>query len=904
MLTDLQRVLREGDWTATVAVHDGIDIIGVWPGLHDRLLGVAFDVGSTTVAGHLCDLASGEVRASAGAMNPQIRFGEDLMSRVSYVMMNPGAEHDLTRAIRGCVNDLIADLCAQAGDDVTDVLALTVVGNPIMHHLFLGLDPTELGGAPFALATDQAVHRRAAALDLTANPGARVYLLPCIAGHVGADTAGVILSEAPYQQETVNLIVDVGTNAEIVLGNRDRLLAASSPTGPAFEGAQISCGQRAAPGAIERVRIDPATLEPRFRVIGADGWSDEPGFDASVVTGVCGSGIIEVVAEMFLAGIITTDGVIDGALADRTPRVFAEGRTFSYLLHEGTPRARHHAGRRAGDPTGEGGSVRGVPAADGSPGDRHRGPHPAGRRLRRAHRPGARDGAGAGARLRPRPGDQRRQRRRHGRTHRAVEPGGAWRDRTGRAARGEDRDRPRAAFPGALRGGDGHPPRHRPLPAAGRRGAPAGTAHRRAPVGAAAPPPRPGGHRRRHRPVRREEHDMSDTAPKGRRTGGRAGRAAARLAHTAERLPFITRQLTPYEVLSEEGVSLIEENADTILEQVGIDFKGAPDALALLKDAGADVDGERVHFPRGMCRTLVQATAPQEFDQYARNPKNTVHIGGDATVFAPCYGTPFVRDLDGGRRYGTIEDFRNIVKMSYATPYLHHSGGTVCEPVDLPVNKRHYDMVYAHMRYSDKPFMGSVTHPQRAQDTVDMARILFGADYLEDHCVVLSLINANSPLVWDSSMLGAAKAYAEANQAVIMTPFILAGAMSPATVAGAAAQTLAESLAGMAYVQLVRPGAPVVFGSFASSMSMQSGAPTFGTPEPALVLYTLAACARRLRVPFRSGGSLDGLEGVGRAGGLRVREHAAAHDAGRGQLRPARGRLARGRPDRSATRSS
>jgi trimethylamine---corrinoid protein Co-methyltransferase len=349
---------------------------------------------------------------------------------------------------------------------------------------------------------------------------------------------------------------------------------------------------------------------------------------------------------------------------------------------------------------------------------------------------------------------------------------------------------------------------------------------------------------------------MSDTAPTGRRTGGRAGRAAARLAHTAERVPFITRELTPYEVLSEEGVSLIENNADTILEQVGIDFKGAPDALALLKDAGADVDGERVHFPRGMCRELVQATAPQEFDQHARNPKNTVHIGGNATVFAPCYGTPFVRDLDGGRRYGTIEDFRNIVKMSYATPYLHHSGGTVCEPVDLPVNKRHYDMVYAHMRYSDKPYMGSVTHPQRAQDTVEMSRILFGADYLEDHCVVLSLINANSPLVWDSSMLGAARAYAEANQAVIMTPFILAGAMSPATVAGAAAQTLAESLAGMAYVQLVRPGAPVVFGSFASSMSMQSGAPTFGTPEPALVLYALAACARRLRVPFRSGGSL------------------------------------------------
>jgi trimethylamine---corrinoid protein Co-methyltransferase len=348
---------------------------------------------------------------------------------------------------------------------------------------------------------------------------------------------------------------------------------------------------------------------------------------------------------------------------------------------------------------------------------------------------------------------------------------------------------------------------------------------------------------------------MSD-APKGRRTGGRAGRAAVRAAHAVEAVPFITRTLTPFEVLSEEGLSLIEENADTILERVGIDFKGAPDALALMKGAGADVDGERVRFPRGMCRQLVRATAPPVFTQHARNPSHDVQIGGTATVFAPAYGSPFVRDLDGGRRYGTIEDFRNFVKLAYSTPFLHHSGGTVCEPVDLPVNKRHYDMVYAHMRYSDKPFMGSVTHPQRAQDTVDMARILFGKDALEERTYILSLINANSPLVWDSTMLGAAKAYAEANQAVIITPFILAGAMSPATVAGAAAQTLAEALAGMTYVQLVRPGAPVVFGSFASSMSMQSGAPTFGTPEPALVLYSLAACARRLGVPFRSGGSL------------------------------------------------
>jgi trimethylamine--corrinoid protein Co-methyltransferase len=349
---------------------------------------------------------------------------------------------------------------------------------------------------------------------------------------------------------------------------------------------------------------------------------------------------------------------------------------------------------------------------------------------------------------------------------------------------------------------------------------------------------------------------MTEEAPRGRRTGGRAGRAAARLAAVAEKVPFITRELTPVELLGAEGIELIEHNADTILEQVGIDVRGAPDALELFTGAGADVDGERVRFPRGLARSLVQATAPREFVQHARNPVNDVRIGGTATVLAPAYGSPFVRDLDGGRRYGTIEDFRNFVKLAYSTPFLHHSGGTVCEPVDLPVNKRHYDMVYAHMRYSDKAFMGSVTHPQRARDTVEMARILFGADALESGTYILSLINANSPLVWDHIMLGSARAYAEANQAVIMTPFILAGAMSPATVAGAAAQTLAEALAGMAYVQLVRPGAPVVFGSFASSMSMQSGAPTFGTPEPALVLYTLAACARRLGVPFRSGGSL------------------------------------------------
>ncbi len=346
------------------------------------------------------------------------------------------------------------------------------------------------------------------------------------------------------------------------------------------------------------------------------------------------------------------------------------------------------------------------------------------------------------------------------------------------------------------------------------------------------------------------------TETRGRRTGGRAGRQAARLAAEPERIPFITRTLTPFEVLSEEGLETIEHNADTILEQVGIDFREAPDALELLRGAGADIDGERVRFPRGMARQLVQATAPKQFTQVARNPERNVELGGAHTVLAPAYGSPFVRDLDGGRRYGTIEDFRNFVKLAYASPWLHHSGGTVCEPVDLPVNKRHYEMVYAHLRYSDKPFMGSVTHPTRAEDTVEMARIVFGADFLEEHTAILSLANANSPLVWDSTMLGAARVYAEANQAVLITPFILAGAMSPATAAGAATQTLAEALAGMAYVQLVRPGAPVVLGSFASSLSMQTGAPTFGTPEPAMMLYAMAALARRLGVPFRSGGAL------------------------------------------------
>ena len=346
VLRKLQHALRTAGrtalapWHVTVAVHEGTVVTAVWPGFHDAAYGIAFDVGSTTVAGHLCDLRTGEVLASSGAMNPQIRFGEDLMSRVSYVMLNPGSVKELTRAVRGCLAKMTAELCGEAAVERTDVLEVTIVGNPVMHHLLLGIDPTELGGAPFALAVDDAVRVRASELGLPVDEGARAYVLPCIAGHVGADAAGVILAEAPQRQDRVSLIVDVGTNAEIVLGNRERLLAASSPTGPAFEGAQISCGQRAAPGAIERVRIDRETLEPRVKVVGCDAWSDEPGFEGARVTGVCGSGIVEVVAELLLAGVLLSDGTLDGSLAARTSRVVADGRTFSYVLWAGTPSSR------------------------------------------------------------------------------------------------------------------------------------------------------------------------------------------------------------------------------------------------------------------------------------------------------------------------------------------------------------------------------------------------------------------------------------------------------------------------------------------------------------------------------------------------------------------------------------
>jgi uncharacterized 2Fe-2S/4Fe-4S cluster protein (DUF4445 family) len=347
LLPQVQGILRKGNWTATAAIHKDADsetarVIALWPGLKNEAYGLACDIGSTTIAMHLVSLLSGRVAASSGTSNPQIRFGEDLMSRVSYVMMNPDGREGMTVAVREAVSGLVDKVCAEGNVQRNDILDSVFVGNPIMHHLFLGIDPTELGGAPFALAVSGAVKIKASDLGLKLNQGARLYMLPCIAGHVGADAAAVTLSEGPHRQDEMMLIVDVGTNAEIVLGNRQRVVAASSPTGPAFEGAEISGGQRAAPGAIERVRIDPETLEPKYRVIGSELWSDEPGFLDSVqatgVTGICGSGIIEVVAEMYLAGIISEDGVVDGSLSARSPRVVANGRTFSYVLKEGEPK--------------------------------------------------------------------------------------------------------------------------------------------------------------------------------------------------------------------------------------------------------------------------------------------------------------------------------------------------------------------------------------------------------------------------------------------------------------------------------------------------------------------------------------------------------------------------------------
>ncbi len=332
VIQGIHKALTAGEWSCTAAVHDEANVIAVWPGFHDRALGLAFDVGSTTIAGHLLNLSTGEVLTSSGTMNPQIRYGEDLMSRVSHVMMDPEGAHKMTRIVREAMDGLAHDLVAEVGRDATEILDVTIVGNPIMHHLMLGFDPTPLGGAPFAPVVSDSLDLTASRFGLSLHPGARIYVLPLVAGHVGADTMGAILSEGPHRRDDIQLLVDVGTNAEIVLGNRNRILAASSPTGPAFEGAQISSGQRASPGAIERVRIDRDTLQPRIRVIGSEAWSDEDGFADEVsgtgVTGICGSGIIEAVAELFLAGIIAPDGTI----VPSGERVVADGRTHSYRL--------------------------------------------------------------------------------------------------------------------------------------------------------------------------------------------------------------------------------------------------------------------------------------------------------------------------------------------------------------------------------------------------------------------------------------------------------------------------------------------------------------------------------------------------------------------------------------------
>lgn len=342
--------------------------------------------------------------------------------------------------------------------------------------------------------------------------------------------------------------------------------------------------------------------------------------------------------------------------------------------------------------------------------------------------------------------------------------------------------------------------------------------------------------------------------PARRARGDRAQRRSTGSA--ALGVPYITRNIPTYDILGEESLEKIEKTAERILAEIGIDFRDDPAALDLWRKAGATIDGLRVRFEPGMLLELC-ATAPQTFTQHARNPANNVEIGGKNVVFSPAYGSPFVMDLDKGRRYGTLEDFQNFIKLAQSSPWLHHSGGTICEPVDVAVNKRHLNMVFSHIKYSDRAFMGSITAEDRAEDSIEMARLLFGEAFVDQHCVILGNVNVNSPLVWDGTMTKSLRAYARANQAAVIVPFILGGAMGPVTNAGAIAQSFAETLAGCALTQLERKGAPVIFGNFLSSMSLRSGSPTFGTPEPAIGSMVVGQLARRAKLPLRCAGNFS-----------------------------------------------
>ena len=354
---------------------------------------------------------------------------------------------------------------------------------------------------------------------------------------------------------------------------------------------------------------------------------------------------------------------------------------------------------------------------------------------------------------------------------------------------------------------------------------------------------------------------QEDTVTQRRRSRRSRRGTVAELASPAI-IAGLVREIPTYSLMSEEGLDIIEDRTEELLQEVGVEFRGDDVALKLWKEAGADVKGERIRFDRGHVRDIITRTTPKVFTQHARNPQRSVKLGREHIVFAPAYGSPFVSDLDQGRRYGTLEDFENFIKLAYMSPYLHHSGGTVCEPVDIPVNKRHMDMVYAHMRYSDKPFMGSVTTPERARDSVAMARILFGEQYVDENCVIMGNINMNSPLVYDAAMSGSLRAYSEANQCPVVVPFVLGGATGPVTVAGAIAQSLAEVMVGVALGQLVRPGSPAVFGNFTTTVNLRAGAPTFGTPESIAASYVVGQLARRFDLPLRCSGGFTSSQTV------------------------------------------